>query len=148
MKGIKEVSCMNQPLPVIDIRTNYIDWEGKEPNDNSSVAPVAIGYDFMKTAGIQILQGRDFSPDFRTDSSGYILNETAVKKIGYKTHVGRSFTLWGKKGTIIGLVKDFHFASLHDRIEPLIFRFSENSSNGKILIRAQSGQTKQAIEKP
>ncbi len=146
MQGIKDVSCMNQPLPVIDIRTNSIDWEGKEPNDNSAVAPVATGYDFMKTAGIQILQGRDFSPEFATDSTAYILNETAVKKTGYKNPLGRSFTLWGKKGTIIGVVKDFHFASLHDRIEPLIFRFSENSSNGAILIRTQPGQAKQAIE--
>ncbi len=146
MQGIRQVSCMNQPLPVIDIRTNVIDWEGKEPNDNSSVAPVATGYDFMKTAGIQILQGRDFSPEFSTDSTAYILNETAVKKTGYKNPIGRSFTLWGKKGPIIGVVKDFHFASLHDRIEPLIFRFSENSSNGAILITTQSGQTKQAIE--
>ncbi len=146
MQGIKEVSCINESLPVIDDGTVAIDWEGKPQNYQPSFTHSAIGYDFLKTAGIQILQGRDFSPDFPTDSVGYILNETAVKKIGYKNPVGRSFSFWYRKGTIIGVIKDFHFASLHDRIQPLVFRFSESSPWGEILIRTQAGKTKQAIE--
>ena len=59
-------------------------------------------------------QGRDFSKDFPTDSVGYIINESALKIIGYKNPVGKPLTFWGKPGTIIGVLKDFHFNSLHD----------------------------------
>ena len=80
MQGIKQVSCINESLPVIDDGTVAVDWEGKPQNYQPSFTHGALGYDFMKTAGIEILQGREFSPNFPTDSVGYILNETAVKK--------------------------------------------------------------------
>ena len=64
-------------------------------------------------------QGRDFSKDFATDSVGYIVNESALKIIGYKDPIGKPLTFWGKKGTIIGVLKDFHFNSLHTTIDPL-----------------------------
>jgi ABC-type antimicrobial peptide transport system permease subunit len=146
MQGIKQVSCINESLPVIDDGTVAVDWEGKPQNYQPSFTHGAIGYDFMKTAGIEILHGREFSPNFPTDSVGYILNETAVKKIGYKSPIGKSFSFWNRKGTVIGVIKDFHFASLHDPIQPLILRFSESSPWGEILIRTERGQTKQAIK--
>ena len=64
--------------------------------------------------------GRDFSKDFPTDSVGYIVNESALKITGYKNPVGKPFTFWGKKGTIIGVLKDFHFNSVHTPINPLV----------------------------
>ncbi|HTS44391.1 MAG TPA: ABC transporter permease [Puia sp.] len=146
MQAIKQVSCIDQSLPVLDNGTTYIDWEGKATDFKPSFTNARVGYDFIKTAGIQMVQGREFSPDFPTDSIGYILNETAVKKIGYKNPLGRSFSLWGKKGTIIGVIKDFHFASLHERINPLVLHFRQENPWGAILIRTQTGQTKQAIE--
>jgi hypothetical protein len=88
-------------------------------------------YDFVKTLDLQLLQGRDFSKDYPTDSSGYLLNESALRVINYKDPVGKQFTFWGKQGTIIGVVKDFHFNSLHDPIQPLILRMREDEISRK-----------------
>jgi ABC-type antimicrobial peptide transport system permease subunit len=93
----------------------------------------------------QMVKGRDFSNDFATDSVGYIVNETALKIIGYKDPIGKPLTLWQKKGTIIGVVKDFHFSSLHTPINPLILRLGENDDYGTALVRTERGKTKEAL---
>jgi ABC-type antimicrobial peptide transport system permease subunit len=94
---------------------------------------------------IQMLQGRDFSRDFPTDSVNYIINETALKIIGYKNPIGKSLTLWKKRGTIIGVIKDFHFNSLHEAINPLMLRLGENFDGGIALVKTEPGKTKEAL---
>jgi putative ABC transport system permease protein len=73
---------------------------------------------------MEILDGRDFSKEFTTDAAGtaYIVNEAAVKAMDLKDPVGKRFSLWGKKGSIVGVVKDFHYKSLHNKVEPLVLR--------------------------
>jgi hypothetical protein len=105
----------------------------------------AVGYDFAKTMKLEMLQGRDFSRDMATDSSAYILNESALKKVGYKSPIGKRLTFWGKKGTIIGIVKDFYFNSLREPIQPLIIRMGEKDDYGSILVRTRAGQSKAAL---
>jgi putative ABC transport system permease protein len=74
---------------------------------------------------MEIVKGRDFSTDFTTDvSNAYIVNETAVNAMGMKNPVGKKLAFWGRKGTIIGVVKDFHYKSLHKEIEPLVLRIA------------------------
>jgi len=94
---------------------------------------------------LQMAEGRDFSIDYPTDSLGYIVNEATVKKIGYTDAIGKPLTLWRKKGTIIGILKDFHFNSMHETIKPLIIRLREKKQDGNILVRTKSGKTKQAL---
>jgi ABC-type antimicrobial peptide transport system permease subunit len=76
---------------------------------------------------------------------GYILNETALKITSYKNPLGKPFTFWGKKGTIIGVLKDFHFNSVHTPINPLVLSLGENITWGEALIKTKAGQTKQAL---
>ncbi len=93
---------------------------------------------------LQLKEGRDFSKDY-ADSASYILNETAVNRIGYKDPIGMP-VIWGShRGTIIGVIKDFHFSSMHAPIEPLIIRLDENWPWGTILVRTRAGKTKDAI---
>lgn len=145
MPGVKEITRMSQNPTRINNGTTGVDWEGKNPNANIDFAHAAVGYDFMKTMHTRMAEGRDFSKDFPTDSVGYVLNETALKIIGYKDPVGKPLTLWDKKGTIIGVVKDFHFNSLHEAINPLILRLGENDDYGTALIRTEPGKTKEAL---
>jgi len=145
LPGIQLVSRMTSSPTIIDNGTSTVDWDGKPADFKPSFVHAAIGYDFTKTAGITLLQGHDFSTVYATDSIGYIINEAAEKKIGYKNAVGSRLTLWGRKGTIIGVVKDFHFASLHDAVNPLILRFSEQENWGNILVRIAPGKTKQVL---
>jgi putative ABC transport system permease protein len=145
MPGIQSVTRASESPTNIDNGTGGVDWDGKDPNVNIQFTEMAVGYDYVSTMKLKLLQGRDFSRDFASDSAGYILNEAALKRIGYKNPMGRRLTFWGKKGTIIGLIKDFHFTSLHDPIKPLVIRLGEMDSYGEALVRTQPGQTKQAL---
>ena len=145
MPGIQYISRISQTPTQIENGTGGVDWEGKDPNTLPMFTQAAVGYDFVKTLNIRILDGRDFSKDFPTDSVGYILNEQALKKIGYKNPIGRPLTFWGKKGTIIGIIKDFHFNSLHVPVNALVIRNGETDGWGSILVKTQAGKTQQAL---
>jgi putative ABC transport system permease protein len=143
--GISGISKMRNSPTVIEHHTGNITWPGKDPNVTVSFADGVVGYDFVKTMRLQLKEGRDFSNDFGTDSTAFILNETAVKRIGYKDPVGQSVTWGNRSGKIIGVIKDFHFNSMHEAIGPLIVRLDENWTWGTILIRTKTGKTKEAI---
>ncbi len=146
MPGIQSVTRMSDSNPTnMNSSTGGVNWDGKAPNLNVQFTPTTVGYDFVRTLKLKMLEGRDFSRDFATDSLGYIINEAALKRIGYTNPVGKPLTLWGKKGKIIGVLKDFHFSSLRDPIRPLIIRLNEKETYGSILVRTRPGQTKQAL---
>jgi hypothetical protein len=136
---------MRNTPTIIEHHTGSIEWSGKDKDLQVSFADGVVGYDFVKTMKLQLKEGRDFSTEFGTDSASYILNETAVKKIGFKDPVGQT-VIWGnRRGKVIGVLKDFHFASMHQAIDPLIVRLDENWGWGTILVRIKPGKTKEAI---
>ena len=93
-----------------------------------------VDENYISTLGIQILSGRNFSKEFKTDSSSVVLNETAARVLGWgKKAVGHNIsntTNQGKKTYyhVIGVIKDFNFKSLHERISPLVMALAPNSS--------------------
>lgn len=145
MPGIQQITRISDAPTNFGSTTSGVKWDGKDPNVNVMFTQVSTGYDFVKTMKLKLVSGRDFSRDFATDSAGYIINETSLKRIGYTNPIGKPFTMWGKKGTIVGVLKDFHFNSLHDPILPLIIHFGEETNYGMALIRTKPGQTKQAL---
>ena len=145
LPGVTGISRVSQTFTDLENGTGGVDWEGKEPNTNPMFTQASVGYDFVKTMKLQLVTGRDFSRDFATDSVGYILNETALKKIGYKDPIGKRLTFWQKKGTIVGVLKDFHFTSLHDPINPLILRLREQEGYGNAIVRMEAGKTRQVL---
>ena len=143
--NIINVSKMRNSPTEISHHTNSISWEGKDPNLAVSFVDGVVGYDFIKTMDLQLQAGRDFSKDYGTDSVGFLLNETAVKKIGLTDPVGQT-VVWGNHpGKVIGVIKDFHFASMHSAIEPLIMRLDDNWNWGTILVRIKAGRTKESL---
>jgi hypothetical protein len=143
--GIKGVTRISQTPTQIENGTYGVDWDGKDPNSKPMFTNAAIGYDFIKTMNIQVLQGRDFSKEYPSDSIGYILNEQALAKVGYKNPIGRRLTFWGTKGTIVGVVKDFHFNSLRVPVNALIMRLGEKDGWGWMMVKTQPGKTKEAL---
>lgn len=143
--GIQYITKISSDPTNIENGTGGVDWIGKNPDDNIQFTQASAGYDFVKTMKLKMLAGHDYSKVFTTDSVGYLINEAALNRIAYKDPVGKPLTFWGKKGTIIGVIKDFHFNSLHEQIKPLIIRFGEKDQYGRILIRTKPGQTKQAL---
>ena len=145
MPGILTISKMRNSPTVIEHHNGSIGWPGKDPNVMMPFADAIVGYDFVKVLKLQLKEGRDFSRDYGTDSVNFILNETAVNKIGYKDPIGKTVSWGNRNGKIIGVLKDFHFNSMHQAIEPLIIRLDENWGWGTILVRTQPGKTKEAI---
>jgi putative ABC transport system permease protein len=145
MPGIKDITRMSNNLTQIVNKTGSVSWEGKDPSSGIEFAWSMVGYNFAKTLNAQISHGRDFSGNYASDSVGYILNETALKITGYKDPIGKPFTFYEKRGTIIGVVKDFHFNSLHETIHPMVLGLGENMPWGIALIRTEPGKTKEAL---
>jgi len=145
MGGIEDITRMTNTPTQIENGTGGVQWEGKDPTADIDFTQTAVGYDFTKTMRLQFVKGRDFSRDFATDSVGYLINESALQIIGYKDPIGKPLTFWRKKGTIIGVLKDFHFNSLHTQINPLILWFGEDVDWGLALVRTRPGKTKQAL---
>lgn len=128
----------SEPLNVNNLtNTTSISWDGKAPKDQKFTKVLRADYDFAETYRIEILEGRFFSRDFATDKDAYVINESAAKMMEFENPLHREITLWGKKGEIIGLAKNFHFSSLHQEIEPLIIQIPpQNEAN--ILLRSLS----------
>jgi putative ABC transport system permease protein len=119
----------------------------KDPTLDAKQVAILTGYladqNYISTLGMRMVAGRNFSLDFPTDSSAVIINETAAKLLGFKNPLNE--TLYRPKGYssdggfmakpyhIIGVVKDFNFSSMHDKVGPLIIELSENY--GKVAIR-------------
>ena len=146
--GIKSVSSSQSGPLEVGSSTQGVRWPGKDTTKLILFSTNPITYDYIKTMGIQLKEGRDFDPSFSLDTNNYLVNEAALRKIGYKDPIGKELTMWGDKGTIVGVMKDYHHNSLHVPIEPLILRLFKKSWNsywGNVLVRTEKGKTKQAI---
>ena len=101
--------------------------EGKPASDLVDIHLAAIENDYIKTLGMTMVSGRSFSKEFAGDSASIILNETAIKQLGYKpnTAIGKKiqYDFAGNHGVfqITGVVKNFNFESLHTEIKPCGF---------------------------
>jgi len=100
------------------------EWEGKDPTARMEIKADFVDYDYIEAFDIPLVAGRSFSPEYADDmKSAFIVNEEAVHRMGLKPPVvGRKFGFWGIEGRIIGVMKDAHFQSLHQKIEPLVFK--------------------------
>ena len=141
---IKSVSRITTEPADIYGSTGAVRWTGKDTTKVTMFTTVGIGYDFLQTMQIKLVAGRAFSKDYSTDTANYILNETAVRETGYKDPIGQPFSLFGRRGKIVGVVSDFHFHSMHTQIGPIVFRSAEKEQ-GPILIRTQPGKSREAI---
>ncbi len=139
---------------VVNVSTSPYLPAGPSYNNNFFVYPRNQGTERLKTLryevdpnyipalGIEMLTGRNFSKDFPTDSSGAILNETAAKMLGwYPDATGQAISHTdnnGKESTlhVIGVVKDFHFRSLHQKISPLVMVMGANE--GTIIVKTRA----------
>ena len=145
MPGIQAVTRTDQPPQQTGAHAYDMTWEGKDPTTRTVVIHTTVGYGWLKMMNLTLLQGRDFSPAFPTDTNTYIINETALKLIGYKDPIGRPLSIFGQHYKILGVVKDFHFNSLHDPIQPLLINLNEQIHWGFVMVRAWPGRMQAAI---
>ena len=119
--------------------TTIEDKKGEMTMNNPTI--YEIDNTFIQNYGIEMAAGRAFSEEFPSDSlHALILNEAAIAMWGYENPeeiIGKSFRQWGKEGTVIGVVKDFNYQSLHKKVEPLSLRYEPRSLR-KFSIRIKS----------
>ena len=125
--GVLGVARGNSNIIRLGPQTGDNDWDGKAAGQTMMVHPVAIDKDFFPFFKMQLVQGDNFRGD-ATDSVHFILNETAARELGSKDPVGKRFRMWNTNGTIIGVAKDFHFASLREKIGPAVFYYKPADS--------------------
>lgn len=127
--AIVEMTESGSPITDVWNTNGGFDWEGKDPNlavdfPNNGVTP-----EYGKTIGWQIAEGRDFSRDFATDSSAFILNESAVRFIGLKDPIGKVIKWNGDDYTVIGVVKDILVQSPYMPVRPAMWHLTDESEN-------------------
>ena len=122
--GVKKVDASSFYLDNIETKELF-EVETSEGKRKMLIAYMTCGYEYLDAIGIKITKGRNFNKDHGTDNFGaYIVNETAVKDFGWKDPIGKKIS--GPMGTdrdegeVIGVIRDFNFASLHSKVEPLI----------------------------
>jgi putative ABC transport system permease protein len=121
-------------------------WQGKDPKSQIIFPSMDVSESFFDIFHMKLLGGRAFSKEFKSDSTNYIVNETAVRTMGMTTAsaVGQEISYWGIKGTIVGVVADFNFKPIQRIIEPLVMRL--NRSGGIVVVRTRPGATDAAIK--
>ena len=134
LPGIKSLT-RSSDLPTYTVHsTSGFGWEGMMPDDNILMHHYAVDEDFANTLEFTMAEGRFFSADRPADRKGYVVNEAAVRHMGMEDPIGKTIRLWRDPGPIIGIVKDFHFKSLHKEIEPLLLRVSPDRTS-YVLVR-------------
>ena len=122
--------------------------EGKEQEGDKypSVRVLRVDEDYLKVMGVSFMAGRNFSTAFN-DSSSFIINESAAKALRLEDPIGKRVNnlTMGRLGTVVGVVKDYHFATLHSRIEPLVLEYKPEWT-GWLTVKVAAGKNKEALE--
>jgi putative ABC transport system permease protein len=123
-------------------------------NEQISVTATPIDEDYIKTTGLQIIAGEDLKEQDMRDVSGkfedriyhFILNESAVKLLGWTPEkaIGQKLNMSGRAGTVEAVIKDFHFESLHNAIKPLLL-FTEIRGHGQLLVKVNGQNLSETI---
>lgn len=120
--------------------SDVISWEGQDANESISwLHVVGVDYDYLDTFGLKMEEGRFFSKEYPSDpKDGMIVNQAAIKAMNMDSPIGKKFHFWDFDGRIIGVIKDYHFRSLHDPIEPLVLKLGLSLNTISIRIRSEN----------
>ena len=146
LPGVVNASSAGHSFAGRNSSTTGVEWEGKNPDDRILFENVPVDYNLLETIGVELAAGRFFSRDFGTDTARVIFNESAIRAMNLQDPVGQRVKIWGQDREIIGVIRDFHFESLHDGVAPLYFRLAPEST-WTVVARLEGGREKEALEK-
>ena len=136
-----------------DIGSNSsgVAWEGKDPQQVVLVSMCGVDYDFLDVMKIELVEGRNFSREFKTDArQAFLVNEEVRRLMNKTSAAGEAFSFAGRDGRVIGVMKDFHFEEMQSKIEPLAV-FVDNADGvpqwgSYVLLRVVPGDVPAVIE--
>lgn len=152
MEEISKVSGVSAVATSWSLPTNVTsnteaNWTGISDADRLPMYMLGVTHDFFDLYEIQVIEGRAFDKEISSDRKSILLNETAVKKLGWENPIGREMILQsGLKTVVIGVVKDFHIKSLREEIQPLQILLSSNYATLSVKIDANLYETLVKIE--
>ncbi|PHN01949.1 ABC transporter permease [Flavilitoribacter nigricans] len=133
---------------LFDVSTGTGDptWEGMDESQRAIFKILFVDEDFFETMGLELIAGKTFDDQMEADTANVpiVINETAARQMGFEDAIDKRVSFWGDENRVVGLVKDFHNASLHTNIQPLIFYYSPENA-GNLYLRTAPGQTQAAI---
>jgi putative ABC transport system permease protein len=147
--GIRAVSATNGSF-FKRFGTKGVTWEGKDPDDDGFFSIHAVDFDYAAIFDIEMAQGRYFAREFATDTSGaFIVNEAAVAYMGLKDPLGQQLHCplpfdENRSGPVVGVVKDFHYRSLHEEVRPLILAIAPGWFTD-MYVRMQPGDQRETV---
>jgi putative ABC transport system permease protein len=118
--GVLDITSATSNITNINFITGDDDWDGRPPNQIFTPHAISVDKEFFSFFKLKLLKGPGFSGT-RADSNHFVLNEAAISETGIKDPIGKRFRIIGIDGTIVGVVKDFHTASLREKIGPMVF---------------------------
>jgi ABC-type antimicrobial peptide transport system permease subunit len=117
--GVVE-SLVRANSAITDVNSNnFVGWPGKPEDLKVIFTTIVTDYDWAKTMGVKMIEGRDFSEDFKSDSLAIVVNKAAIKIMGLKDPIGTELDLWGKKRKLIGVYDDVLMGSPYDEVKPM-----------------------------
>lgn len=124
--------------------SSTVQWEGKNPDDIVEMENVMVNYGMIELLEIEMLAGRTYSKSFSDESSKIIFNEAAIEAMGLKDPIGKVIKLWDEDRQIVGVAKDFHFLSFHEKVTPLFFILRPENS-WIVMAKIEAGKEQEAI---
>ncbi len=144
IKGVNHVTSTAWSFVGQKASTDAVNWDGKTTDDHVTFGVQQINYDFIETFGIQLKEGRSFSEKFESDDAKIIFNEAAITAMGIENPIGTNVNLWGRERQIVGIVKNFNYESLHNKISPLFFILKPSNCK-KIMLKIEAGMESDVI---
>lgn len=148
LPGVHAASATDHRMVGHNFASYALDWPGRNPDESEIFEIFGVDYEFIETMGMHILEGRSFSRSYGSDSSAIIINESAAQAMNMKDPVGKIVKYFGHDAQIIGVVKDFHFESMHEPIKPSVLNLVQHPGTVIASIKGDNQQaTVKAIQK-
>jgi len=144
--GVVNASFTQHNIVGRNYATGGLSWDGNVSADQAIYFEGFFGgYNFIETMGMQMASGRSFSKNYGAEGNKIILNESAVKTMRLKNPVGATIKAYGGDYQVIGVVKDFHFESLHELVKPSFIMLNTGSPYNKMMIRIKPDHQSETI---
>jgi ABC-type antimicrobial peptide transport system permease subunit len=136
----------NSPVTRI-FASSKIDWPGMSPGEHLEATNIATEYDYTKTLGVKLLEGRDFSPEFPSDTSAILINKAAMEAMGLSSPIGQKIDMWQQHWTIIGVMDNVLMGSGSQEIQPLVMTMDPTWSSTITIRLPKSNELTSAVSK-
>ncbi len=149
IKNLPEISAISRGQNFINNGSGTIEvaWPGHNPDDVILFHSFFVDFDYIETLGLELIKGRSFSDQFGDEAGKIIINEKAAQIMGFDDPIGQQMNLWGQlDAEIVGVVRDFHFESMHTGIAPSFFLIVPEQAR-KIYIRLKANSEQSALTK-